>query len=34
MINNDVIRRIRYTFDFNDTKMIQIFGYSNESFLI
>ncbi len=26
MINNDVLRRIRYTFDFNDSKMIQIFA--------
>lgn len=26
MTNNDVLRRIRYTFDFNDTKMIAIFG--------
>jgi uncharacterized protein YehS (DUF1456 family) len=26
MINNDILRRIRYTFDFNDSKMIAIFG--------
>ena len=26
MTNNDVLRRIRYTFDFNDSKMIAIFG--------
>ena len=25
MTNNDILRRIRYTFDFNDTKMIAIF---------
>ena len=25
MTNNDVLRRIRYTFDYNDTKMIAIF---------
>jgi uncharacterized protein YehS (DUF1456 family) len=25
MNNNDIIRRIRYTFDFNDFKMIEIF---------
>jgi uncharacterized protein YehS (DUF1456 family) len=24
--NNDILRRIRYTFDFNDSKMIQIFS--------
>ena len=29
MINNDIIRRIRYTFDFNDTKMIEIFGLAD-----
>jgi uncharacterized protein YehS (DUF1456 family) len=27
--NNDVLRRIRYTFDFNDSKMIAIFGLAN-----
>ncbi|GBE41538.1 MAG TPA: DUF1456 family protein [Nitrospirae bacterium] len=26
MTNNDVLRSIRYTFDFNDSKMISIFG--------
>lgn len=26
MTNNDVLRRIRYTFDFNDSKMIALFG--------
>jgi len=26
MTNNDILRRIRYTFDFNDSKMISIFG--------
>lgn len=26
MTNNDVLRRIRYIFDFNDSKMIDIFG--------
>lgn len=26
MTNNDVLRRIRYIFDFNDTKMINIFS--------
>lgn len=26
MINNDILRRIRYTFDFNDSKMIELFG--------
>ena len=26
MTNNDVLRRIRYTFNFDDTKMIAIFG--------
>lgn len=26
MDNNDVIRRIRYTFNFNDSKMIELFG--------
>jgi len=24
--NNDILRRIRFTFDFNDSKMIEIFG--------
>jgi uncharacterized protein YehS (DUF1456 family) len=26
MDNNDILRRIRYTFDFSDSKMIEIFG--------
>lgn len=26
MTNNDILRRIRYTFDFNDSKMMQIFS--------
>ncbi len=26
MINNDILRRIRYTFDFDDSTMIAIFG--------
>ena len=26
VINNDILRRIRYTFDFNDSKMIELFG--------
>ena len=26
MTNNDILRRIRFIFDFNDTKMIEIFG--------
>lgn len=26
MINNDVLRRVRYIFDFNDAKMISIFA--------
>jgi len=26
MENNDIIRRIRYSFDFNDTKMIDVFA--------
>ncbi|MDD5758813.1 MAG: DUF1456 family protein [Desulfobulbaceae bacterium] len=25
MINNDILRRIRYTFDFSDSKMIELF---------
>jgi len=29
MINNDILRRIRYTFDFNDSKMIAIFGLAD-----
>lgn len=26
MLNNDILRRLRYTFDFNDTKMIALFA--------
>ena len=26
MTNNDILRRIRYIFDFNDSKMISLFG--------
>lgn len=26
MTNNDILRRIRYTFDFSDSKMIAVFG--------
>jgi uncharacterized protein YehS (DUF1456 family) len=29
MSNNDILRRIRYTFDLNDTKMINVFGLAN-----
>ena len=29
MNNNDVLRRIRYTFDFDDAKMMAIFGLGN-----
>ena len=29
MTNNDILRRIRYIFDFNDTKMITIFGLAD-----
>ncbi len=29
MTNNDILRRIRYTFDFSDSKMIAIFGLAN-----
>ena len=28
MNNNDILRRIRYTFDFNDKKMIQLFAHT------
>ncbi|MFK8008937.1 MAG: DUF1456 family protein [Saprospiraceae bacterium] len=30
MNNNDVIRRVRYTFDFNDDKMIEIFALAEK----
>ena len=29
MENNDIIRRIRYSFDLNDSKMIEIFGLAD-----
>ena len=29
MTNNDILRRIRYTFDFNDSRMIAIFGLAD-----
>ena len=29
MTNNDVLRRIRYTFDFSDSEMISIFGLAD-----
>ncbi|MCK4710534.1 MAG: DUF1456 family protein, partial [Gammaproteobacteria bacterium] len=29
MTNNDVLRRIRYTFDYNDNKIIDIFGQAD-----
>lgn len=29
MTNNDILRRIRYTFDFDDAKMIAIFGQAD-----
>ena len=29
MTNNDILRRIRYVFDFNDTTMITIFGLAD-----
>jgi len=29
MTNNDILRRIRYVFDFNDTKMIDIFALAD-----
>lgn len=29
MTNNDVLRRIRYAFDFDDSKMISIFGQAD-----
>jgi len=29
MINNDILRRIRYTFDFDDTKMIALFALAD-----
>ena len=29
MTNNDVLRRVRYTFDFDDSKMIAVFGLAD-----
>ena len=29
MTNNDILRRIRYIFDFNDSKMVEIFGQAD-----
>ncbi len=29
MINNDVMRRVRYIFDFNDAKMVEIFAQAD-----
>lgn len=29
MTNTDILRRIRYTFDFNDSKMIAVFGLAD-----
>lgn len=29
MINNDVLRRIRYVFDFDDSKMMAVFGLAD-----
>jgi len=30
MDNNDILRRIRYTFDFNDAKMIELFALADK----
>ena len=30
MTNNDIMRRIRYTFNFNDSKMISVFGLADQ----
>lgn len=29
MTNNDILRRLRFTFDFNDSKMIDLFGLAD-----
>ena len=29
MTNNDILRRIRYTFDYNDNKMVAIFAQAD-----
>ena len=31
MTNNDILRRIRYTFDFSDSKMISLFALAGET---
>jgi len=31
MTNNDILRRIRYAFDFNDSKMMALFGLADHS---
>lgn len=31
MNNNDILRRIRYTFDLNDASMIELFGLADQS---
>jgi len=31
MTNNDILRRIRYIFDFSDAKMVAIFGLADET---
>ena len=31
MTNNDILRRLRYTFDFNDSKMMSIFEHAGHS---
>ena len=30
MTNNDILRRVRYTFNFNDSKMIALFGLADQ----
>lgn len=30
MTNNDILRRLRYTFDFDDSKMIQLFALADQ----
>ena len=31
MINNDILRRVRYTFNFGDSKMIELFGLADQA---
>ena len=31
MTNNDILRRLRYTFDFDDSKMMAVFGLADHS---